>query len=115
MAPKLGINLLLQSLDKDSGMENKAENIISILMLVFAAVVGFLYSGVPAQLLTLAQIGGVNTPILGIMTILLCNRKDEMGRYRVGKGFTVVLSIAYLFVMITVINNLITIVGKFLA
>ena len=49
------------------------------------------------------------------MTILLCNRKDEMGRYRVGKGFTVVLSIAYLFVMITVINNLITIVGKFLA
>ena len=73
-------------------------------------------SCVPAQLLTLAQIGGViNTPILGIMTILLCNRKDEMGRYRVGKGFTVVLSIAYLFVMITVINNLITIVGKFLA
>lgn len=116
MAPKLGINLLLQSLNKDSGMENKAENIISILMLVFAAIVGFLYSGVPAQLLTVAQIGGViNTPILGIMTILLCNRKDEMGSYKVKTPFTVVLSVAYIFVMITVINNLINIVRGFLA
>lgn len=116
MAPKLGINLLLQSLNKDSGMENKAENIISILMLVFAAIVGFLYSGVPAQLLTVAQIGGViNTPILGIMTILLCNRKDEMGSYKVKTPFTVVLSVAYIFVMVTVINNLINIVRGFLA
>ncbi len=115
MAPKLGINLLLQSLDQESGMENRIENIVSILMLVFAAVIGFLYSGAPAQMLTLAQIGGViNTPILGIMTILLCNRKDEMGEYRVNKPFTVVLSIAYVFVMVTVINNLINIVSGFL-
>ena len=85
-------------------------------MLVFAAIVGFLYSGVPAQLLTVAQIGGViNTPILGIMTILLCNRKDEMASYKVKTPFTVVLSVAYIFVMITVINNLINIVRGFLA
>lgn len=113
MAPKLGINLLLQSLNKDSGMESKTENIVSIVMLVFAAVVGCLYSGVPAQLLTLAQIGGViNTPILGIMTILLCNRKDEMGGFKVKPGFTVALSVAYIFVMVTVVNNVITLIGK---
>ena len=82
-------------------------------MLVFAAVVGFLYSGVSAQLLMVAQIGGViNTPILGIMTILLCNRTDEMGKYKIGKGFTVALTIAYLFVMVTVVNNLIGILSK---
>ena len=113
MAPKLGINLLLQALNKDSGMESKTENIVSIVMLVFAAVVGFLYSGVPAQLLTLAQIGGViNTPILGIMTILLCNRRDEMGEFRVKPGFTAALSVAYIFVMVTVVNNVITLIGK---
>ncbi len=111
MAPKLGINLLLQAMDKDSGMENKTENYISILMLVFGMVIALLYGGAPAQLMTLAQIGGViNTPILGIMTILLCNRKDEMGRYKIGKGFTVALTISYVFIMITVINNLITII-----
>ena len=116
MAPKLGINLLLQAMDKDSGMENKAENYISILMLVFGMMVALLYGGAPAQLMTLAQIGGViNTPILGIMTILLCNRKDEMGRYRIGKGFTVALTISYIFIMITVINNLVTIIKGFMA
>ena len=116
MAPKLGINLLLQSLDKDSGMENKAENVISSLMLIFAAIIGCLYSGVPAQLLTVAQIGGViNTPILGIMAILLCNRKDEMGEYKVSKPFTALLSVAYIAVMIMVIYNLINIVRGFLS
>ena len=49
------------------------------------------------------------------MTILLCNRKDEMGRYKIGKGFTVALTISYIFIMITVINNLITIIKGFLA
>lgn len=116
MAPKLGINLLLQSLDKDSGMENKVENVVSSLMLIFAAVIGFLYSGVPAQLLTVAQIGGViNTPILGIMAILLCNRKDEMGEYKASKPFTALLSVAYVVVMIMVVYNLVNIVRGFLA
>lgn len=115
MAPKLGINLLLQSLDKDSGMESRLENIISIIMLIFAASIGFFYGGAPANLMTLAQIGGViNTPILGLMTILLCRRQDEMENYKVGNVFTIVLSIAYLFVMITVINNLVTIVRNFI-
>ena len=49
------------------------------------------------------------------MTILLCNRKDEMASYKVKTPFTVVLSVAYIFVMITVINNLINIVRGFLA
>lgn len=115
MAPKLGINLLFQALGQESGMENRGENIISIIMLVFGAIVACLAGGAPAQLMTLAQIGGViNTPILGIMTILLCNRKDEMGKYKVNIPFTVALTVAYVFVMITVVNNLITIVNGFL-
>lgn len=112
MAPKLGINLLLQAMDRDSGMENKTENCMSVVMLLFGMVVALLYGGAPAQLMTLAQIGGViNTPILGIMTILLCNRRDEMNEYKIGKGFTVALTIAYLFIMITVINNLVGIIS----
>lgn len=112
MAPKLGINLLLQSLNKESGMESKAENYISILMLIFGGIVAWMYGGLPANLLVLAQIGGViNTPILGIMTILLLNRKNEMGKYRIGSGFSAALIIAYAVIMVTVINNLINIVS----
>ncbi len=116
MAPKLGINLLLQALNKDSGMENKAENIVSIFMILFALVVVFVYGGVPAQLLTLAQIGGViNTPILGIMTILLLNNKKDMKEYKIGAGYNIALIISYVVVMITVINNLIGIIKGFMA
>lgn len=115
MAPKLGINLLLQALNKDSGMENKAENIVSILMLIFALVIVLSYGGVPAQLLTLAQIGGViNTPILGIMTILLLNSKKQMGEMRVKTGMTVALIISYIVVLYMVVNNLISIVRGFM-
>lgn len=116
MAPKLGINLLLQALNKESGMENKAENIVSILMLVFALIIVFTYGGVPAQLLTLAQIGGViNTPILGIMTILLLNNKKEMGEYKAKIGLTAALVVSYAVVLYMVINNVITIIRGFMA
>ena len=115
MAPKLGINLLLQSLNKKSGMNSRIENYISILMLIFATVIAWLYSGIPAELLTLAQIGGViNTPILGVMTILLVNRKDEMGSYKIGKGYTIALSVAYIVIMVTVVNSLVTIINRYL-
>lgn len=116
MAPKLGINLLLQALNKDSGMENKIENIVSLIMILFAVVIVFLYGGVPAQLLTVAQIGGViNTPILGLMTILLLNNKKEMKEYKIGMVYNVALVISYIVVMITVINNLVTIISSFMA
>lgn len=116
MAPKIGVNLLLQSLNKDSGMENKTENIISILMLVFALIIVFSYGGVPAQLLTLAQIGGViNTPILGIMTILLLRNKNEMKTYRIGSGYMAALIVSYGVVMVTVINNIVTLIRQFTA
>ncbi|MCU6762322.1 Probable manganese transport protein MntH [uncultured Roseburia sp.] len=112
MAPKLGINLLLQALNKESGMENKAENIVSIIMLLFALAIVFAYGGVPAQLLTFAQIGGViNTPILGLMTILLLNRKDEMGEHKVSVGFTCGLLVSYGVVLYMVVNNVITLAG----
>lgn len=112
MAPKLGINLLLQSLKKESGMENKTENIISILMLVFSLIVVLSYGGVPAQLLTLAQIGGViNTPILGLLTIFLINKKKEMGDYKAKPVFSVLLLIAYVAVLYMVVNNVITLFG----
>jgi len=115
MAPKLGINLLLQSLNKQSGMENRIENMISVLMLILGGVIAWLYSGIPAELLTLAQIGGViNTPILGIMTILLVNRKDEMGEFKISKGYTTALIISYLVIMVTVVNNGISIVSGLL-
>ena len=116
MAPKLGINLLLQALNKDSGMENKIENIVSLIMILFAVVIVFLYGGVPAQLLTIAQIGGViNTPILGAMTILLLNNKKEMKEYKIGMACNVALVISYIVVMITVVNNFLTIIGNFMA
>lgn len=115
MAPKLGINLLLQALNKDSGMENKAENIISILMMVFALIVVFSYGGVPAQLLTIAQIGGViNTPILGLLTILLVNKKSEMGEYKASGAFTGVLLVSYIAVLYMVVNNLLNVVNGLL-
>jgi len=81
-------------------------------MLVLGGVVAWLYSGIPAQLLTLAQIGGgINTPILGVMTILLVNRKDEMGQFKIGKSYTTALIISYLVIMVTVVNNGINIVS----
>lgn len=116
MAPKLGVNLLLQSLNKESGMESKTENVVSIVMLLFALAVVFAYGGVPAQLLTLAQIGGViNTPILGILTIFLLNKKEEMGEQKTHIAFTIALVASYLVVLYMVVNNIITIVRGFLA
>ena len=114
MAPKLGINLLLQALGRKSGMENKSENIISIIMMVFALIVVLSYGGVPAQLLTLAQIGGViNTPILGLLTIMLINRKSDMKEFKASIGLTIALIVSYAAVLYMVVNNLIGVIKSF--
>lgn len=107
MAPKLGINLLLQSLNKKSGMDNKVENIVTIAMMAFAMIIGLVFNGIPAQLLIVAQLGGViNTPILGVLTILLVRQK-KLGEYRTGLPLTILLIVSWVFMMFTVVNTII--------
>ena len=114
MAPKLGVNLLLEGFGKQAGVEDKLENIISAIVLVFGAVLGCVLGAAPVSLLTAAQIGGIiSTPILGIFTILILNRKDEMGEYTIKPYYTILLVIAYIVALITIVNNLIGIISGF--
>lgn len=111
MAPKLGVNLLLEGFGREAGVENRLENMISIAILIFGAVLGCTLGSAPVSLLTAAQIGGIiSTPILGILTILLLNSKEEMGKYKIRPYYTALLLLAYVVSMATIINNLIGII-----
>lgn len=111
MAPQIGVDLIF---DGVGARRDKVglENAINIIMLVFAAVVACVAGGVPTQMLTVAQIGGVIcTPILGIFTILIVNRKDDMGEYRAKKPFIVLLILLYIIQVAVIVNNVIQIIA----
>lgn len=107
MAPQIGVDLLFDSLGSDR-TNVRLENTINIIMLVFAAIVASVVGGIPAQLLTVAQVGGIIcTPLLGIFTILLVNKKNDMGEYKIKVPYTVILIILYIIQVAVIINNLI--------
>lgn len=107
MAPQIGVDLLFDAIG--SNRENKKlETGINIAMLVFAAIVAIAVGGIPAQLLTVAQVGGIIcTPILGIFAILLINRKDDMGEYKAKKPLTILLIVMYVIQVAVIVNNVI--------
>ena len=111
MAPQIGVNLLFDAIGSNRENE-RLENIINILMLVFAAIIACIVGGVPANMLTIAQLGGVvNTPILGIFAILLANNVNDMKEYRIKKPYTVMLVILYIIQVVIIINTLVSIIG----
>lgn len=106
MAPQIGVDLIFDGIGAKRD-KVRLENGINIIMLIFAASVAWIAGGVPTQMLTVAQIGGIIcTPILGVFTILIINRKD-MGEYRVKKSFTVLLIILYIIQVAVIINNVV--------
>ncbi len=111
MAPQIGVDLLFDAIGSDRS-KVRLENSINIILLVFAAIVACAVGGIPAQLLTVAQVGGIIcTPLLGIFTILLVNKKDDMKEYKIGKGYTVLLIILYIIQVAVIINNIIRLIG----
>lgn len=114
IAPKLGINLLLQAVGRDTKMDDKLENIIAIAMMLFGLVVGLIAGGIPTQLLAAVSCGNVvGMPIFGIMLILLSSRKKIMGEYKNKLPYTIGMIIAYIFIMFVVVNNVISLIGQF--
>lgn len=111
MAPQIGVDLLFDSIGKERN-NVRLENAINIAMLVFAAVIAIIVGGIPAQLLTVAQIGGIIcTPLLGIFTILLVNRKDDMKEYKIKPVYTVLLVIMYAIQLGVIVNNAVRLIG----
>ncbi|BAK47406.1 hypothetical protein CXIVA_14400 [Clostridium sp. SY8519] len=110
MAPQLGVDLVFDGLGAKRD-KRKMEIIINVILLIFAAVIAITAGGIPAQLLTAAQVGGIIcTPLLGVFAILLVNREEEMGEYRIKAPYTVLLIILYIIQVAVIINNLIRLV-----
>lgn len=110
-APKIGINMLLQSLGKEGGMDSKLENYGCIAVILICSAIGLLLGGAPVELIILAQIGSIiSTPLLGVMILLLINH-EEMGEFRASKPFTGVLALTFAAIMYTVVNNVITLLS----
>lgn len=107
MAPKLGVDIFFDCVGVENNKERKG-NIINIIFLIFGAVVAIIVGGIPTQLLTIAQIGGiVSTPILGIMIMLLLNKESDMGEHKAKKSYSILLLVLYLIQMVVIVNNLI--------
>lgn len=111
MAPQIGVDLIFDGIGAKRD-KIRLENAINIIMLVFAAVIACTAGGIPTQMLTIAQIGGIIcTPILGIFTILIVNRKADMGEYRIKKSFTALLIILYIIQVAVIVNNVVQIIA----
>lgn len=110
MAPQIGVDLLFDAVGSDR-QNVRLESAVNIIMLVFAAVVACAVGGIPAQLLTVAQVGGIIcTPLLGIFTILLVNKKEDMGEYKIKNSYTVLLVVLYIVQVAVIVNNVIRLI-----
>ena len=110
MAPQIGVDLLFDAVGSDR-QNVRLESAVNIIMLVFAAVVACVVGGIPAQLLTVAQVGGIIcTPLLGIFTILLVNKKEDMGEYKIKNSYTVLLVVLYIVQVAVIVNNVIRLI-----
>ncbi len=111
MAPKLGTDFLFEALGKKD--KEMTMNIVNIIMLAVGGVIAIAVGGIPTQLLTLAQIGGViNTPILGILTIILLCRKDIMKEHKIKLPYIIGICIVFAVCMVVIVNNVINIIGS---
>lgn len=105
-APQIGVDLLFDAIGKGRDHVH-LESAINIIMLVFAAIIAYIVGGIPAQLLTVAQVGGIIcTPLLGVFTILLVNRKEDMKEYKSKGYFTAILVVLFLIQLAVIVNNI---------
>ena len=112
LAPQIGVDLLFDAIGSDR-KNVRLENAITILILAFAVVAAFCFGGIPAQLVTIAQVGGIIcTPLLGIFTILLVTKKEDMKEYKIKGAYTALLIILYIVQVAVIINNVIHLIVK---
>jgi len=105
--------LLNAGFDKPFGLEDKAIRWESMIVLLAAAVICFLYNGSPTQLIYFANVAtAVATPVSGFFVCRLIWNKDVNAGVKPPKILRICMVISYLFCLLLTASALMTAVPK---
>ncbi len=103
--------LMLDSIGKPYQLDKMATKIFATIVLIAAAIVGFIFGRQPVQLILVAQIcTSIATPVAGLfLTLLLMNKKVNKG-YKTPKVLIALMITSYLLALVLTVN---TVIGFF--